>query len=182
MSVHPNTVCDTCGWAYWRHRFQKNRRRCPPYYISAFKPARHQHCTNPRHNPQPEPLNALTDRPKTYVYIAGPYGDKDPYCVIDARINEARKAARMLALAGIPYYSPHLNCAHFEVVAPDAPVEFWIAMGMVFVGNAWGVWLLKNWTESRGTLAEIARAEELGIEVFGKGDDELEPLIEAWRA
>ena len=105
-------------------------------------------------------------RPKTYVYIAGPYGDRDPYCTIDARINEARNAARELAIRGVPYYSPHLNCAHFEVIAPEASVEFWTAMGMGFVENAWGMWMLPGWLDSKGSKAERWEAEQLGIAIW----------------
>jgi len=106
-------------------------------------------------------------RPKTYVYIAGPYGDRDPFCTIEARINESRRAARELAIRGIPFYSPHLNCAHFEVIAPEATEDFWKAMGMGFVENAWGMWMLEGWTASRGSMAERDRAEELGLELWG---------------
>jgi hypothetical protein len=98
-----------------------------------------------------------------YVYIAGPYGDRSGYCTIDERINNARKVAKLLAEAGIPFYSPHLNCAHFEVIAPKAPVEFWKAMGLGFVDNAAMLLVIRGWEASKGTLAEIARAEELDI-------------------
>lgn len=118
-------------------------------------------------------------RPRTYVYIAGPYGDQDPYHIIDMRIAKARNAARELAIAGVPYYSPHLNCAHFEVIAPDAPVAFWIAMGMGYVERAWGIWMLEGWTASAGSKAEHQRAEELGIEVWGPSHHAYE-IAEAW--
>lgn len=118
---------------------------------------------------------------KTYVYIAGPYGDKDPWHIIDQRISRAREAARELAIRGVPYYSPHLNCAHFQVVAPEAPVEFWIAMGMGFVDRAWALWMLPGWEDSKGSRAEVARAEELGIDIHLDlcGADE---IAECWRA
>ena len=38
MKVDPHLVCERCGWTYQNHRFKDNRRRCPPLYISAFKP------------------------------------------------------------------------------------------------------------------------------------------------
>lgn len=117
-------------------------------------------------------------RDKTYVYIAGPYGDKDPYIIIDQRIGWAREAARRLAVLGIPYYSPHLNCAHFEVIAPEAPVEFWKAMGMVFVDQAWALLMLSGWTTSAGSMAEYARAEALGIATYGMS--EIGVLEAAW--
>ena len=37
MSTGADVVCDKCGWTYRNHRFKENRRRCPPFYISAFR-------------------------------------------------------------------------------------------------------------------------------------------------
>ena len=126
---------------------------------------------------------AVSERPKTYVYIAGPYGDKDPYCVIDERINMSRKAAADLALNGIPYYSPHLNCAHFEAIVPEAPVAFWVAMGMVFVDQAWALLLLPEWHASKGTLAERDRAIALGMGQYEYAHDcDFTKLVEAWES
>lgn len=115
---------------------------------------------------------------RRYVYIAGPYGDKDPYCVIDERINIARMAARELAILAIPYYSSHLNCAHFEVIAPQAPEEFWKAMGMGFVDGAAALLMLPNWKASKGSVAEWKRALELSIPVYER--DGIDKLAHWW--
>lgn len=129
-------------------------------------------------NPENQPCR----RPKTYVCIAGPYGDKDPYCVIDKRINDVRKAARELAIRSVPFYAPHLNSAHFEVIAPEAPVEFWIAMGSTFVDHAWGMVLIGDWRNSTGSVAELARARELGLYVCEPLNDAWDAVAETWRA
>lgn len=122
----------------------------------------------------------MNARPKTYVYIAGPYGDKDGYVLIDERINRARYAAMNLAERGIPFYAPHLNCAHFEVIAPTAPVEFWTAMGLGFVQFAWGLLILNGWENSKGTRAEIAEARRLGIGIYLPGESVYEEIALDW--
>lgn len=122
----------------------------------------------------------MNSRPRTYVYIAGPYGDHDGYVRIEERINRARYAAMQLAEHGIPFYSPHLNCAHFEVIAPTATVDFWRAMGMGFVQWAWGLLILNGWQNSKGTQAEIAEARRLGIGIYLPTDEAIEEIALDW--
>jgi len=118
---------------------------------------------------------------KTYVYIAGPYGDKDPYCVIEERINRARYAASELARRGIPYYAPHLNCAHFEVIVSQAPIKFWTAMGLGFVKHAWGLLVLGGWERSAGTKAEISEARRLGIGIYLPTPETYDEIALDWK-
>ncbi len=107
----------------------------------------------------------------TYVYIAGPYRGKAThdhrgYFEIDANINRAKEAAATLARLSIPFFCPHLNSAHFEVIAPDVKSMYWLEMDMVFVDLASALWILEGWEDSQGTLGEIARAKENGQPVF----------------
>lgn len=119
-------------------------------------------------------------RPKTYVYIAGPYGDADGYVFIEERINRARYAAMQLAEIGIPYYSPHLNCAHMEVIAPNATREHWIAANEPFMANAWGFLILSGWERSEGTKAEMSYARRNGIGIYLPDEDAYSLIAIDW--
>ncbi len=121
----------------------------------------------------------------TYVYIAGPYRGKAThdhrgYFEIDANINLAKEAAATLARLGIPYFCPHLNSAHFEVIAPDVKPAYWLEMDMVFVELASALWILGGWEDSQGTLGEIERAKRNGQPVFYPY--ELRELVAFWEA
>lgn len=102
----------------------------------------------------------------SYVYIAGPYGDGDPFEVIDERIARARAVAVALATRGVPYFSPHLNAAHMQVVAPDVPRGYWLALGLTFVDYAFGLILLPDWRSSFGAVNERAAAIRRDIPVW----------------
>lgn len=118
---------------------------------------------------------------KRFVYIAGRYGDHDGYVVIEERINRARAVAAELARAGIPYYSPHLNSAHFEVICPDVGLDFWRKQDGAFLPRAWAMLvILHEASESAGTQAEVAEAKERGIPVYF-APPELPALITAWK-
>lgn len=120
------------------------------------------------------------NRPKTYVYIAGPYGDHDGYTKIERRINIAREAAAQLARRGVNFFCPHLNSAHFEVITPNAGREFWIEQGLVFVRYAWAIWLLPEWESSAGVEGELTAAKAIGMDVYMP--DELDTLVKAWKS
>ena len=121
---------------------------------------------------------------KTFVYIGGPYRginshDFHGYFAIDSNINRATEASAELARLDIPYFCPHLNSAHFEVIAPDVKPEYWLEMDMVFVDLSSCLYVLEGWEESQGTCAEIVRAASLGKPVFYFF--ELDKLVEFWR-
>ena len=108
-----------------------------------------------------------------FVYVAGPYRGKDAlahdwtvYCEIDAHINDARRWAAQLATDGIPFFCPHLNSAHMEVIAPSAPSDYWLKMDLEILQYAWGVLLVPGWRDSNGARAEKDFALERGIKVF----------------
>jgi hypothetical protein len=125
-------------------------------------------------------------KPNTYVYIAGPYtapgqGGHDwrVYYEIDRHINEARLWATRLAQADIPFFCPHMNSAHMEVLAPDTPPAFWYELDLLFLNQASAVLLLPQWEESTGALIEQQQAIEKGIRCFAYED--FDQLVEYWR-
>lgn len=126
---------------------------------------------------------------KTYVYIAGPYrAPKDGmgkatdmavrYHRIDNHITTARTAAAILAQMGIPFFCPHLNGAHFEVIVPEVPDTYWLDLGLALVAGASAMWLLPDWQNSSGTDGEMRLAKTKLIPVFKPY--ELKELVEWW--
>ena len=119
---------------------------------------------------------------RQFVYIAGPYSGKThdyrSYNEIDINIARAREAGKFLAMNGVPFYCPHANTAHFEVIVPDLSVEYWYEMDNVFVDLSSAVFLVEGWQESDGTQAEMLRATAAGTPVFYPDEGAL--LVDWW--
>jgi len=109
---------------------------------------------------------------KTFVYIAGPYMDSNKthdhtgYHEIEQNISRAREAAAFLATNGVPYFCPHLNACHFEVIAPAVKPEFWYDMDLRILKGASAILLLEGYQNSHGTKMEIEAAIEMDIPYF----------------
>ena len=107
-----------------------------------------------------------------FVYLAGPYRSMadifalDGYITVDANINEARRWAARMAEAGIPYFCPHLNSAHMEVIVPEVPPAFWLDMDLEVLSHAAALFLIPGWRESKGARAELAYAQEVGMPIY----------------
>lgn len=122
---------------------------------------------------------------KTYVYIAGPYMDPEKkhdyhgYHDIERNISRAREVAAFMARNQIPYFCPHLNSCHFEVIVPEAPPSFWYDMDLRLLRPASGLALVEGWEDSSGTLREIDLAKELNLPIFEPKERNL--LLAWWR-
>jgi hypothetical protein len=120
-----------------------------------------------------------------FVYIAGPYRgpqgthDHSEYFAVDSNINEARKWAAKFAREGIPFFCPHLNSAHFEVITPDVPAGFWLEMDLNILIAARALFLLPGWPLSAGARAEEKFAWEHQIPTFYA--DTFDDLTQWWR-
>lgn len=99
------------------------------------------------------------------IYIAGPYRAPDRQGIAQ---NIAAARAEAIYAAGRGWFPvcPHMNTAHLEDVLPALGDEFWLRGTMEMMEKCDAVLLAPGWQSSAGTLAEIARAEELGITVF----------------
>lgn len=122
---------------------------------------------------------------KGFVFISGPYrGRSDPkywcenlsYFGIDDNINDARRWASYFAIEGIPFFCPHLNSAHFEVITPDVPEDFWLNMDLEILSHATAIYMMEGWENSEGATNERKKAEEWGITVY----DDFDELVEDW--
>jgi hypothetical protein len=109
---------------------------------------------------------------KGFVYIAGPYRgplgthDHSEYFVVDAHINRAREWAAKFARVGIPFFCPHLNSAHFEIITPDVPAGFWLDMNLEVLAKASALFLMPGWGNSDGAIKEQLFAVDRHITIF----------------
>ncbi|KKN55497.1 hypothetical protein LCGC14_0581720 [marine sediment metagenome] len=107
-----------------------------------------------------------------FVYVAGPYrahgGDRtwQSFYEIDQNINEARLWAGRLATEQIPFFCPHMNSAHFEVIAPDASPDYWYDLDNRLLDHAAALLLIPGWRDSSGAKAERDRAHAIEIPVY----------------
>lgn len=102
--------------------------------------------------------------PMHLIYIAGPYRGPDRVA-ITCNIANAREIAIQAAALGWFPVCPHMNTAHLEEEL-DHPDDFWLAGTMLLMEKCAAVVLVPGWQNSTGTLAEVARAKQLGIPVF----------------
>ena len=107
-----------------------------------------------------------------FLYIAGPYRggkghhDHTAYFDIDDNIRVAKFWSTECAKAGIPYFCPHLNSEHMEVIVPSVTPKFWLEMDLKILRCASALLLLPNWKSSRGTLMERDEANRLEIPIY----------------
>ena len=99
------------------------------------------------------------------VYVAGPYrADTDDE--VYENIQRARQRAKRHWQKGHAVFCPHLNTAFFSGVVPE---EQFVKAGLLFLSKCDIVALPPNWELSRGTIEEVALAEELGLSFITEG-------------
>lgn len=109
------------------------------------------------------------------AYVAGAYTGDTPF-QIDHHIQGAEHVAQLVCKRGWYALTPHKNSAQFERMVPNLSAEFWLKGTMEMMERCKAVVLVPGWQASKGTLAEVRRATELGIPVFQ--DPMLLPLTE----
>ena len=113
------------------------------------------------------------------IYVAGKYlgeCDWDTYC----NIHHARIAAKKLWDKGWAVICPHANTAFFGGVGErdrdnlNGDWMKWLSGDLEIISRCDAIYMLNNWKDSKGAKMELAKAQELGLEVFYEG--ELFPL------
>jgi hypothetical protein len=102
--------------------------------------------------------------PIRLVYIAGPYRGSD--IQIRANVTNAEMIAEVI-IANAPNLLPivpHSIGRRYEHIRPDH--DFWLPATLALMERCDAVYLLPGWERSEGTMAERARAMEMGLPVF----------------
>ena len=99
------------------------------------------------------------------IYIAGPYRAKTREGVA-LNIESARATAVEVARRGWFPAIPHTMTGGLELVLPELDDAYWLEGTMELMRRCDAVVLCPGWERSRGTAAEIAEAERLGIPIY----------------
>ena len=104
---------------------------------------------------------------KTLIYLATPYSHPDPE-VRESRFRKVNRVAADLMRQGLHIFSP-ISHTHPIAVAGELPTDFafWEQYDRAMLQACGKVMVLKlqGWLSSKGVIAEIQIAEELGIPV-----------------
>ena len=97
------------------------------------------------------------------VYVAGAYSASNVIQVL-ANMRKGMKLSYDVLKAGFSPFCPWLDY-HFSLIGAVELEEYYrYSMSWLEVSDA--VLLCEGWEESKGTLAEIARAKELNIPIY----------------
>ena len=108
------------------------------------------------------------------VYVAGPYSSDNVLGVLNNMRIGMRKCTEVF-LKGYAPFCPWLDYQYTLMLRGDealsVPDYYGYSMAWLEVSQA--VLLLPGYEKSKGTLAEIKRAEEIGIPIFEPDEEEL---------
>ena len=106
------------------------------------------------------------------VYVAGAYSADNVIGLLD-NIRNGQRWGTKVFLKGFAPFCPW-NDLHFQLMLREGEVldvQQYYDYSMAFLERSDIVFVTPNWEESKGTIAEIARAEELGIPVVYSIED-----------
>lgn len=106
------------------------------------------------------------------IYVAGAYSADNPLEILDNMRRGINKSIEVFA-AGLSPFSPWLDF-QFHLMRNDNQrftVQNYYDYSMNWLEVSDAVLVVEGWKNSRGTKAEIARAEELDIPIFYSLDD-----------
>lgn len=103
------------------------------------------------------------------IYIAGRY--RAPTVdLIKLNISTARDVAIQADALGWYALCPHMNSALLDQALPDLSDDYWLMGTMAMMERCDALVLVPGWQQSAGTLAELARARQLGMPIYMSPD------------
>jgi len=96
------------------------------------------------------------------IYIAGKYRANSEWG-LEENLRHAEDAAIRLWREGWAVICPHKNTAHFGGACPD---DYWLKGDLEIVSRCDAIYMLNNWTHSKGAIKEYELAERLGKEII----------------
>jgi hypothetical protein len=113
------------------------------------------------------------------IYIAGPYTSDDPW-EAEQFVREAERWGYMVAKRGACPVIPHANTRHYfrGIQTP----EWWYEATLAELRTCDAILLFPWWQESKGSVAEKAEAERLGLKIFDseKAGMRIKDMVEEW--
>ena len=121
----------------------------------------------------------MNTKSKYLLYIVGPYSGKN-HEEISENIKRAEDVSISLIRNGFHVITPHKNTAHYEVYEDDDLTrDSWIAMNLDILSRCDGIYVMKGYTKSTGSLKEIDYAKSCNKPLFFEdyvSADEMTPL------
>jgi len=103
------------------------------------------------------------------AFICGPYR-AGTITEIGDNIQRAKEASKVLWKSGYAVICPHMNSAMLDGLVPD---KQFLDAGLLMIEKCDVVFVLKNWSSSEGSKAEVIHAKAKGIEVDYRFVDEV---------
>lgn len=97
------------------------------------------------------------------VYVAGRFRDSSPWLVHQNAVAAEQRAAIVTRYEGLVAVCPHLLTKNLDSLRDE---RYWCEATMEIMRRCDGVFVGPGWEDSRGTLAEIREALQLGKPVF----------------
>lgn len=108
----------------------------------------------------------MTNKPIYRVYVAGPYSADNVMDVLRNIGKGQRACARLFAAGFAPFCPWHDKTYVYDNPDEQFTVPMFYKFSMAWLEVSDAVFVLPNWGTSKGTIAEIERANKLGIPVF----------------
>ena len=100
------------------------------------------------------------------IYVAGPYSADNVLDVLKNIGRGEKVCAELFSLGFAPFCPWHDKSYVTDMPESNFTVKLFYDFSMAWLEVSDAVLLIQGWEESKGTLAEIGRAKELGIPVF----------------
>lgn len=97
------------------------------------------------------------------VYVVGPYRSRFGVIGRAWNIFRAWRTGRALARLGLVPVVPHMSCAFYDDLQPDA---FWLEGTKELMRRCDAVFCMPSWESSEGSRGEVNESERIGLPVL----------------